>query len=156
DFAVTYGQYDTSYESAVTAPPAGATWSAPPVIDRSRNDGGTTTISAWKGFGLGPNGFVTVTGEYKKQELTRRDGYDFRQQYPLVNGAFDPREATFDRFDAWYGEPEYKQYTAFVNAGYELAEGAKLYGWASYQDRDSRSAGFFRRALDDRNVIQIF
>jgi iron complex outermembrane receptor protein len=31
-----------------------------------------------------------------------------------------------------------------------------LYGWASYQDRESRTAGFFRRALDDRNVIQIY
>jgi iron complex outermembrane recepter protein len=156
DFAVTYGQYDTSYESAVTPPPPGATWSAPAVIERSRNDGGTTTISGWKGLSLGPNGFLTLTGEYKKQASTRRDGYDFRQQYPLVNGAFDPREATFDRFDAWYGEPEYKQYTGFLNAGLELAGGAKLYGWASYQDRDARSAGFFRRALDDRNVIQIY
>ncbi len=28
--------------------------------------------------------------------------------------------------------------------------------WASWQDRDARSAGFFRRALDERNVIQIY
>ena len=156
DFALTYGQYDTSYESAVTTPPAGATWSAPSVIERNRSDGGTTTASAWKGFGFGETGFLTLTGEYKKQALTRRDGYDFRQQYPLVGGAFDPREATFDRFDAWYGEPEYKQYSAFLNTGAELGSGAKLYGWASYQNRDARSAGFFRRALDARNVIQIY
>ena len=156
DVSLTYGQYDTSYQSAVGTLPAGATWSAPSVIDRSRTDGGTTTASLWKGFGFGPSGFLTVTGEYKKQQLTRRDGYDFRQQYPLVNGAFDPREATFPRFDAWYGEPEFDQYTVFLNAGNELGNGAKLYGWASYQDRDARSAGFFRRALDDRNVIQIY
>ncbi len=31
-----------------------------------------------------------------------------------------------------------------------------LYGWASYQNREARSAGFFRRALDDRNVIEIY
>jgi iron complex outermembrane receptor protein len=31
-----------------------------------------------------------------------------------------------------------------------------LYGWASYQDRDAKSAGFFRRALDARNVIAIY
>ena len=41
----------------------------------------------------------------------------------------------------------------FANAGTDLANGASLYGWASYQNRDARSAGFFRRALDDRNVI---
>ncbi|HEV7715611.1 MAG TPA: TonB-dependent receptor plug domain-containing protein, partial [Steroidobacteraceae bacterium] len=40
---LTYGQYDTSYDTPTTPPPAGATWSAPSVIDRSRSDGGTTT-----------------------------------------------------------------------------------------------------------------
>ena len=156
DFMVTYGQFDTSYESPTTTPPAGATWSAPAVVERSRSDGGVTTVGAWKGLGIGASGYLTLAGEFKKQEITRRDGYDFRQQYPLVNGAFDPREATINRFNAWYGEPELDQYTAFVNAGSELGSGAKLYGWASYQKRDSRSAGFFRRALDDRNVIEIY
>lgn len=156
DLSLTYGQYDTSFDFPRGPLPAGATWSAPATIERSRNDGGTTTVSAWKGLPLGAAGFITLAGEFKKQQITRRDGYDFRQQYPLVNGAFDPREATFDRFDAWYGEPEMKQYTGFVNAGVELGGGAKLYGWASYQSRDARSAGFFRPARDDRNVISIY
>jgi iron complex outermembrane receptor protein len=156
DLTLSYGQYDTSYDSPRGALPAGATWSAPANIERSRSDGGTTTISGWKGLELGAAGFLTLAGEFKKQQITRRDGYDFRQQYPLVNGAFDPREATFDRFDAWYGEPELKQYTAFVNAGVELGGGARFYGWASYQDRESHSAGFFRRAMDDRNIISIY
>jgi iron complex outermembrane receptor protein len=156
DLSLTYGQYESSYESPTTPAPAGANYSVPPSFERDRSDGGTTTVSAWKGLGLGAAGYVTLAGEFKKQQITKRDGFDFRQQYPLVNGAFDPREATFDRFDAWYGEPELKQYTAFVNAGAELGNGAKLYGWASYQSRDARSAGFFRRALDDRNVIQIY
>jgi iron complex outermembrane receptor protein len=163
DVSLTYGQYETTYDSfaptrAVTTDvPANPSWPVPTgSIDRSRSDGGTTTASVWKGFGFGPSGFLTVTGEFKKQKLTRRDGYDSRQQYPLVNGAFDPREQTFPRFDAWYGEPEYKQYTAFLNAGNELSNGAKLYGWASYQKRDAVSAGFFRRSLDSRNVPQIY
>ncbi len=53
-----------------------------------------------------------------------------------MSGAFDPREATFDRFDAWYGEPELEQKTVFVNAGYNVGA-AHIYGWASYQDRDA-------------------
>jgi iron complex outermembrane receptor protein len=125
-------------------------------VERSRSDGGTTTASLWKGFGFGPSGFLTVSGEYKKQQLTRRDGYDARRQYPLINGQFDPRELTFPRFDAWYGEPEYDQYTAFLNAGNELGSGVQLYGWASYQKREALSAGFFRRAMDSRNVPQIY
>ncbi|MCB1692850.1 MAG: TonB-dependent receptor, partial [Pseudomonadales bacterium] len=86
-----------------------------------------------------------------------RGGYDVRQNYPLVaGGAFDPREQTFNRFDNWYGDPEIKQGTLFANFGADLSNGAEMYGWASYQKRDARSAGFYRRAQDSRNVIAIY
>jgi iron complex outermembrane receptor protein len=59
---------------------------------------------------LGDTGYLTIAAEYKDQEHTERSGYDVRQQYPKVaNGAFDPRELTINRFNAWYGEPEMKQ-----------------------------------------------
>jgi iron complex outermembrane recepter protein len=154
DVTLTYGQRDTEYDFLVGTPPAGATWTA--VSSREREDGDTTTLSAWKGLSFGANGFVTAAFEYKDQERTERSGYDVRQQYPLVNGVFDSREATINRFNAWYGEPELEQKTVFVNAGNDLDNGVTLYGWASYQDRDATSAGFFRRAIDDRNVIQIY
>jgi iron complex outermembrane receptor protein len=153
---VTYGWRETSYDMIVGPIPANATWSAPGRLSRDLSDGETLTVSAWKGLPLGNGGSVTVAAEYKDQEHTERGGYDFRQQYPLVGTAFDPREATFNRFNAWYGEPELEQKTLFVNAEYEVASGAKIYGWASYQDRDALSAGFYRRALDDRNTIQIY
>jgi iron complex outermembrane recepter protein len=153
---VTYGWRETSYDMLVGPIPANATWSAPSRLSRDLSDGEALTVSAWKGLPLGDNGSVTVAAEYKDQEHTERGGYDYRPQYPLVNGAYDPREATFDRFNAWYGEPELEQKTLFVNAEYEVASGARIYGWASYQDRDALSAGFYRRALDDRNTIQIY
>ncbi|HEX5006362.1 MAG TPA: TonB-dependent receptor [Hyphomonadaceae bacterium] len=37
-----------------------------------------------------------------------------------------------------------------------MGDDAELYGWASYQDREAISAGFYRRALDDRNIISIY
>jgi len=112
---VAYGWRDTTYKTLTGTPPAGATWSAPAVLERSRNDGRTTTVSGWKGFGLGNDGFVTVSFEYKDQGRTERGGWDFRQQYlKLANGSFDPREATLNRFVAWYGEPEMQQKTVFV------------------------------------------
>ncbi|MGE5245759.1 MAG: TonB-dependent receptor plug domain-containing protein, partial [Betaproteobacteria bacterium] len=154
--SLSYGWRESSYETPTGAPPAGATWSARPRIERSVSDGETTTLSAWKGLSLAGAGFVTLAAEYKDQSRTERDGWDFRQQYPLVNGAFDPREQTINRFNAWYGEPELEQLSLFANAGYDLANGARLYGWAGYQDRDARSAGFFRRANDARNVIEIY
>jgi iron complex outermembrane receptor protein len=156
DVMVAYGARDFDYDVPVGAPPAGATWPTPSTIGSSGTDGDSLTVSGWKGLAFGEAGYVTLAAEYKDQERTERGGYDVRQQYPLVGGAFDPREVAFDRFNAWYGEPELEQLTFFANAGAELDGSVFLYGWASYQDRESRSAGFFRRALDDRNVIEIY
>ncbi len=155
EFTLNYGARDTSYDFIAGPLPPGANWTVPSQ-SRSRSDGKTITASGWKGLAFGEDGFVTIALEYKDQNRTERSGYDVRQQYPLVGTAFDPREATINRFNAWYGEPELKQKTVFVNVGNTLAGGVKLYGWASYQDRDAVSAGFFRRALDDRNVISIY
>ena len=160
DVTLSYGARESSYEAPVSAPSGTTglppTWTAPSKVNRSVSDGETTTVSGWKGFALGDAGFLTVAAEYKDQARTERDGWDFRQQYPLVNGAYDPREQTINRYNAWYGEPELEQLTFFANGGYDLANGARLYGWASYQDRDARSGGFFRRANDPRNVIEIY
>jgi len=157
DVTMTYGVRESSYSVPTGSPPAGANWDVPERASRDVSDGETLTVSGWKGFALGAGGFLTLTAEYKDQSRTERDGYDVRQQYPtLPDDSFDPREQSFDRFNAWYGEPELEQISVFANGGYDLANGASLYGWASYQDRDARSAGFYRRALDNRNVIEIY
>jgi len=155
DLTALYGRRESSYEVPTGTPPAGATWSAPSRIERDVSDGDTLTVHGWKGIALGETGFLTVAGEYKDQDRTERGGWDARQQYPRVDGAFDPREQDIGRFNAWYGEPELEQVSLFANAGYDLGNGVHVYGWAGYQDREARSAGFFRRALDDRNVIEI-
>ncbi len=156
DLGVSYGWRESSYETLTGTPPDGAGWSAPPVLSRDVSDGETLTVSAWKGFALGDSGSLTIAAEYKDQEHTERGGWDARQQFPLDGDAFDPRELTFDRFNSWYGEPEMEQATLFANGEYQFEAGATLYGWASWQERDARSAGFYRRALDDRNTIEIY
>ncbi|MBM34783.1 MULTISPECIES: TonB-dependent receptor plug domain-containing protein [unclassified Arsukibacterium] len=149
-----YGYRDSAYTVPVTPPPADATWNAPAEIKRSVSDGETINLSGWKGFALPNNGYLTLAAEIKDAERTERGGYDYRQQYPLVGGEYDPREQTIERFNAWYGEPELQQFTLFANAGMML-KGGKLYSWASFQDRSARSGGFYRRAQDDRNVIEV-
>ena len=152
-----WGYRESSYRVPTTPPPAGANWSAPASIERNVSDGETFVFGGWKGFSIGDGGYLTLSAEYRDQQRTERDGYDFRQQYPrLPNGQFDPREATIDRFNAWYGEPEVEQFTLFANAGLPLGDASRLYGWASWQSRDARSAGFYRRAIDERNVIEIY
>ncbi|GAB2928421.1 TonB-dependent receptor plug domain-containing protein [Rheinheimera gaetbuli] len=154
NLTASYGYRDSSYTTPTTPPPAGATWSAPQQITRSVTDGETLTLSGWKGFDLDGKGYVTVSAEYKDAERTERGGWDYRQQYPLVNSGFDPREQSINRFNAWYGEPEVQQFTLFANAGLNIGPG-KLYSWISYQDRAAKSGGFYRRALDNRNVIEV-
>lgn len=137
--------------------PATPNWAQPTSVTRDVSDGAITTVSAWRGLSLGDYGFLTVSAEVKDQERTERDGYDNRQQYALLPGnVFDPREATINRFNAWYGEPELQQTTLFANAGIDLAGGAELYGWTSWQARDARSAGFFRSPRDARNITSIY
>jgi iron complex outermembrane receptor protein len=156
---VSYGWRETEYTVPVNTPAPGMGVSVPASgeISRERSDGHVVTLSGWKGFALGQDGWLTLSAEYKDQQHTERSGFDVRQQYPTpVGGGFDPGEAVINRFNAWTGEPELEQSTIFANAGYNLENGVELYGWASYQDRDTTSAGFYRRALDDRNVIEIY
>ena len=171
EVTASYGWRETEYETLTGTPPGAAlaqpplpstlpapTWSAPAILSRKRNDGETLTISGWKGFALGDSGFITISGEYKDQERTERGGWDFRAQYPRrADNTWDPREATFDRFSQWYGEPEMKQTTLFVNAGIDINDNAEFYAWASYQDRSALSAGFQRLAYDPsgRNILSI-
>ena len=154
--SASYGLRVSEYTVPVTPPIAGLPITPGAEQTRDVRDGQVFTLSAWKGLELGTEGFLTLAGEIKLQERSERDGYDSRQNYPLVAGAFNSREASYNRFNAWTGEPEIGQYTVFANAGYDLSEGVEAYGWASYQFRDSTSAGFFRRALDARNVIEIY
>jgi len=152
---LSYGQRNTTVETLVGAVPTGATWSVANLASREVTDGETATLSGWIGFPIGDQGYLTLSAEYLDQQKTVRTAPDWRSQY-TAGAPFDARELTINRLNAWYGEPEITQYTLFANAGYDLAGGAELYGWASYQNRDSTSAGFFRRAFDERNVVQIY
>jgi iron complex outermembrane receptor protein len=151
---VTYGARMTEYDFLTGGGPADATWA--PQSSRERTDGHTGTVSVWKGLTLGESGFLTLAAEYKDQKHTERSGYDMRQQYAKVGGAYDPRENTINRFNTWYGEPEMQQSTLFANAGTALGNGMHLYGWSSYQRREAKSTGFYRRSLDNRNIIELY
>ena len=126
--SVTYGQYFTTVETARG--------------ERDETDGRTVTASAWQGFGLGSDGFLTLSAEYLNREPTNRSDYD-------------PR-VTPTAITARAGDPKVEQWTVFANAGKSLNADWEAYGWAGYQDRDSESAAFPRLPNNANNVVSIY
>lgn len=127
--SVTYGQYLTSVQTARGK--------------RDENDGATVTASAWQGFALGDDGFLTLSAEYLNRDSTNRADYD-------------PRAAANGAITARFGDPDVEQWTVFANAGKGLGNGWKAYGWAGYQDRDSTGAAFPRLSDNINNVASIY
>lgn len=127
--SVTYGQYLTTVKTARG--------------ERDEEDGQTTTASAWQGFALGDDGFLTLSAEYLNRESTNRSDYD-------------PRAAANGAVTARFGDPDVEQWTVFANAGKGLGNGWEAYGWAGYQDRDSSGAAFPRLSDNVNNVAAIY
>lgn len=133
----------------------GANVTDPEGLNRSEIDGQTTTIGGWSGFGLGDNGFLTVSGEYSLRKATNRAGLDPRQQFP-DDPAYAEVERNFDRLNHRYGNGRAENVNFFFNSGYTLDSGVELYAFGGVQDREGESPGFYRRAQDSRNVPEIY
>lgn len=133
----------------------GAHVTDPEGLNRSEVDGQTTNVGGWAGFGLGENGFLTVSGEYSLRQRTNRAGLDPRQQFP-DDPAYDEAERTFNRLNHVYGNGRAENVNFFVNSGYTLDNGIELYAFGGMQDREGESPGFYRRASDSRNVPEIY
>jgi iron complex outermembrane receptor protein len=129
------------------------------------------------GVKLGDDGYVRVTLAYQHHWKADRARPDTRQQYFGIgpsgqvlpsgnfgsgtgltpsNGTLDPREASFDRNQWFYGEPEYKNASAFVNASVGLGEAVALYAFGGVNRLDGTSFNFIRRAGQDENVRAIY
>ncbi len=164
---VTYGQYETriddvfNYDGFVLENgfpiilPDG-TFDLNETRRRRRSDGETLTFQGTLGLPLGPQGFLSLSGEVQGRDDTNRTGADPRRQFNTVGtGTLDPREFTFNRFTHRYGDPETFDGKLFFNAGMPLG-GVELYGFGSYNDRDGESAGFYRLANAANNIPAIY
>jgi iron complex outermembrane recepter protein len=122
-----------------------------------KGDGELFQVAGNVGFNLGAEGFVNLSAEFRDKGDTNRAEADNRQQYPLVNGRPDPREASYNRLNHRFGDAETQDQSLFLNAGLPIGDaGVEGYGFLSYAGRDGESAGFFRRALDVRNILSIY
>jgi len=159
--SVTYGKYDTQMAGVSqlesTYADANGDLAFNTGGDREVNDGATRTVSANSGFALSDNGFVNVSIEYRDNDSTQRSGFDPREQYSrLDDGSLDPREFTIDRYNHRFGKAELEDYALFYNMGYDLDNGLNLYSFGSYSKREGNSGGFYRRAKDSRNVLEVY
>lgn len=132
----------------------------------SFGDGETTNIDLSKGFALGENGYINTTLNYRDRGSSNRAGLSGQCQYLAgcdndgddVLGvdpdgtleAVDPRESTFNRKNFRIGDAESEQFAFSLNGGLELGAG-DLYSFVTYSERESESAGFYRRANQTSN-----
>ena len=159
--SVTYGKYDTQMAGVSqlesTYADANGNLAFNTGGDREVNDGATRTISANSGFSLADNGFVNVSIEYRDNDSTQRSGFDPREQYSrLDDGSLDPREFTIDRYNHRFGKAELEDYALFYNMGYDFDNGLNLYSFGSYSKREGNSGGFYRRAVDKNNILDVY
>ncbi len=122
---VTFGTFATKYDAARTS--------------RSLRDGESVSFSGWKGFGLGNDGFLTLSGEYVTRQPTNR-------------ADIDPRGPAPQRIRARFGDPEIEQGTVYVNAAVPMGDsGWTAYANGGFQQRDGESAAF-PRVADANNL----
>lgn len=107
------------------------------------------------GFRFADTGFVNFSVEQQHKNGTNRAGLDPREQYNPVNGAPDPREASFNRLSHKVGDAAFKQQAVFFNAGYEYGS-TEWYAFGGASHRESASGAFYRIAKDARNIPEIY
>jgi iron complex outermembrane recepter protein len=116
------------------------------------HDGRVASSALNYGFTFGQNGYLQAGGEVRDRQGTNRTLADTRQQY--FTG--DPRNNNAPRINHWQGDSYNHDTDAFLNAGTTLASGIEVYGFGGWGHRHGSSAGFWRRALDDRTLRDIY
>jgi iron complex outermembrane recepter protein len=127
--------------------------SCAPGSDIDFADGGLADVGGSWGIAAG-RANVTIAAEYRHHNRTNRASFDPRDQ--LVAGDAGTN-AVAEPNHRW-GDPDTRDAMTFLNANVPLnASGTRfLYGFGGYSRREANSAGFYRRALDPRNLPQIY
>jgi iron complex outermembrane recepter protein len=119
------------------------------------SDGGVIQGAGNYATGLGSNGVLQIAAEYRNRSFTNRSTPDLRTQYlagdprnsdPALNGQINHRQGDADTEDAGL----------FLNLAKPVADATEVYFFGGGTIRSGESAGFFRRALDDRTVRAIY
>lgn len=93
-----------------------------------RGEGQTVIVAGRQGIAIGPEGFLSVTGEFRDRTETNA-------------AEIDPR---FGRVTSTLGDPDSTDVDGVINAEVPVTESASLYGFATGAHRVARSSPLFR------------
>jgi iron complex outermembrane receptor protein len=122
------------------------------MAERSVRDGRVAQSALNYGFRFGGNGFLQLAGEVRDRQGTNRTLPDTRPQY--FTG--DARNSLPPQINHWQGESYNHDLGGFFNAGTTLDNGIEIYGFGGLSKRRGASAGFWRRANDDRTLRNLY
>jgi iron complex outermembrane recepter protein len=105
-------------------------------------DGTVFLGSVNKGFRVGEDGVISLTGEYRDRDETNRAGPDSLRVSP-------------PRVVQRIGDPDAKDAYLWANADIQAGAG-RLYGFGGWSNREGNSSGFFRNATDGRTIPAIY
>jgi iron complex outermembrane receptor protein len=117
-------------------------------------DGRVTQLQTNYGLGLGNNGFLHLSAEWRDRDSTNRARPDVTPQCRtgtppnefVVPGCVEgPRVS-------WQGDAGTRDLGVFGNTSLPFSSGMELYAFGGLSRREGIAAGFFRRAFDDRTV----
>jgi iron complex outermembrane receptor protein len=160
--SISYGKYDTTISGVANVTGLALTGGAPSLdpIDnryfaavtdgeRQVSDGESYSIATNVGlpfFGV-EDGYINFTAEYRRRGNTNRQGFDLRPNYIRPTATtWDPREVSFNRLQFRFGDPKADDFILFANLGVPVGDSFELYGFASFNQRDSLSAANYRSA----------
>lgn len=105
-------------------------------------DGGNSVVSVNKGFKVGEDSMINVTGEYRDRGETNRAGVDSLR--------VDPPRVT-----QRIGDADAKDGALWFNTQFGMG-GGHLYAFGGYSQREGNSSGFFRSAGDGRTIPALY
>ena len=142
------GQSYTTYNRATDASPQMVAQLGP----RNARDGKLFMSSLSYGWSFGQTGFLHMGAEVRDRGATNRTLPDTRQQY----FAGDSRNSNPPRINHRQGDAATHDVGGFFNTGATLESGPELYAFGGLNNRHGDAAGFWRRALDDRTLRNIY
>jgi len=155
EVTATAGRTQTTYGGQAVSNAQVDNGTAVATPSRSANDGGTVQVALDAGRATAPNRFFHAGAEYRFRDFTNRTLGDPRPQtfadvsaqtfFTNETGPLNHRQ----------GDAVTRDAVGFFNAS-SPAGPVELYAFGGFSRRASQSAGFFRRANDDRTVRQLW